>query len=69
MAIPVLFDTVAVYLALCEAGLDMETLNLAVRDDGLTVLDPAVDPVRVAAAWTDYSAFEALLVDRLCGGR
>lgn len=63
----VLFDTVAVYLAFSEAGLAMETLPLAVRDDGLTALDPAGDPVRVAAAWTDYPAFEALLVDRLCG--
>jgi hypothetical protein len=64
----VLFDTVAVYLAFSEAGLEMETLNLAVRDDGLTAIDPAGDPVRIAAAWTDYAAFEALLVDRLCGG-
>ena len=62
----VLFDTVAVYLAFSEAGLEMETLNLAVRDDGLTAIDRAGDPVRVAAAWTDYAAFEALLVDRLC---
>ena len=46
----------------------METLTLAVRDDGLTAIDPAGDPVRIAAAWTDYAAFEALLVDRLCGG-
>jgi hypothetical protein len=66
----VLFDTVAVYLALSEVGLEMEplTLALAVRDDGLTAIDPAGDPVRIAAAWTDYAAFEALLVDRLCGG-
>jgi hypothetical protein len=46
----------------------METLTLAVRDDGLTAIDPAADSVRIAAAWTDYAAFEALLVDRLCGG-
>jgi hypothetical protein len=64
----VLFDTVAVYLAFSEAGLEMETLTLAVRDDGLTAIDPAGDPVRIAADWTDYPAFEALLVDRLCGG-
>jgi inosine-uridine nucleoside N-ribohydrolase len=62
----VLFDTVAVYLAFSEAGLDMETLNLAVRDDGLTALDLAGNPVRVAAAWTDFLAFESLLVNRLC---
>jgi len=68
MAVSVLFDTVAVYLAFSEAGLglEMETLNLAVGDDGLTAFDPAGDPVRVAAARTDYAAFEALLVDRLC---
>ncbi|MFM8374979.1 MAG: nucleoside hydrolase, partial [Phenylobacterium sp.] len=63
----VLFDTIAVYLAFSEAGLAMETLPLAIRDDGLTAIDPAGDAVRVAAAWTDYPAFEALLVDRLCG--
>lgn len=66
MAVSALFDTVAIYLALCEAGLDMETLNLAVRDDGLTALDLAGNPVRVAAAWTDFLAFEAPLVDWLC---
>jgi hypothetical protein len=64
----VLFDTVAVYLALSEVGLEMETLTLAVRDDGLTAIDPAGDPVRIASAWTDDAAFEALLVERLCGG-
>jgi hypothetical protein len=66
MPIPVLLGTVAVYLAFPEAGLEMETLNLAVGDDGLVAIDPAGDPVRVAAARTDYAAFEALLVDRLC---
>jgi hypothetical protein len=62
----VLFETVAVYLAFSEAGLEMETLNLAVRDDGRTARDLAGDPVRVAAARTDYAAFEAPLVDWLC---
>ena len=62
----VLFDTVAVYLAFSEAGLEMETLPIKVADNGLTVIEPAGDPVRVATAWRDHAAFERLLVARLC---
>lgn len=49
-----------------SAGRNKSDLAESLRDDGLTAIDPAGDPVRVAAAWTDYPAFEALLVDRLC---
>ena len=62
----VLFDTVAVYLAFSEDGLEMETLPIRVAANGLTTIDPTGHPVRIAAGWRDYAAFEDLLVERLC---
>jgi len=63
----VLFDTVAVYLALAEELLQIENLGIRVTDDGMTVLDPAARPIRVATKWKDLAAFEDLLVRRLAG--
>jgi inosine-uridine nucleoside N-ribohydrolase len=62
-----LFDTVAVYLAYTEARLDVETLRLAVTDDGRTVRAPGGSPVRVALRWTDLGGYLDHLVARLLG--
>ncbi len=61
----VLFDTVAVYLALAEDLVEIETLGVRVTDDGYTRIDEAARRVRCATAWRDLSAFEDLLVQRL----
>ena len=62
-----LFDTVAVYLAFTEKLLKMETLGIAVTDDGRTAIDPDAKKMRVATEWKDMGAFEDLLVKRLTG--
>ena len=60
-----LFDTVAVYLAFAEDLLEMETVQLEVRDDGLTFESAAGRPVRAAMRWRDLPAFRELLIRRL----
>ena len=61
----VLYDTVAVYLAITEELLVMEELGISVSDDGYTVIDPKAQPVRCTVEWKDQAAFEDWLVDRL----
>jgi inosine-uridine nucleoside N-ribohydrolase len=61
----VLYDTVAAYLAFADEALAMETLPIAIDDDGFTRIDEGGAPMRVASGWRDYAAFEALLVERL----
>ncbi len=64
-----LFDVVAVVMAYDESGLVMETLPLAVRDDGMTVIDTAGGrPVRCATAWRDLAGFRRKVVRRLTHG-
>ena len=60
-----LFDTVAVYLAFADHLLEMETVRLAVRDDGLTFESADGRPVNAAMGWRDLPAFRRLLIDRL----
>jgi len=66
----VLFDTVAIYLALEEtAGIDLlqlEKLPLVLTDDAKTMESTAADAklVRCAMNWADKSAFLDWLVDR-----
>ena len=60
-----LFDTVAVYLAFAEDLLEMETVRLEVRDDGLTFESADGTPVRAAMRWRDLPAFRELLIRRL----
>lgn len=67
-----LYDTVAVLLAFdadaYEKYLEMEDVEIAVRDDGLTTETVgSVEGRRVHAAlgWRDLDGFEGLLVDRL----
>jgi hypothetical protein len=63
-----LFDTVAVYLALSQDLVTMETLPIRVSDDGYTRIDPKGGRrMQVATAWKDMGAFEDFLVRRLTG--
>ncbi|MCR9260427.1 MAG: nucleoside hydrolase [Pseudomonadaceae bacterium] len=63
-----LFDTVAVYLAVSEDLVDMQTLPLRVTDDGYTVIDAFNGrPVRCAIGWKDLEAYERQLVETLLG--
>ncbi len=61
----VLFDTVAVYLALSEDLLVMERLGIRVTDDGSTVPDPKGKQINCALEWKNLPAFESWLVSRL----
>ncbi len=60
-----LFDTVAVYLAICEELCEIESLPIRVDDKGMTLNDPAGATIRAAVRWKDLGAFEDWLVDRL----
>ena len=60
-----LFDTVAVYLAFAEGFLEMETIRIAVRDDGLTHEAEDGSFVNAAMGWRDLSAFRQDLIHRL----
>ncbi len=62
-----LFDTVAVYLAFADALVEMETIRLAVRDDGLTYEAEDGRLVNAALGWADLSAFRQALIHRLIG--
>ena len=62
----VLFDTVAIYLAFAEDLLEIDKLPIAVTAEGKTVVDEENGKqMRVATAWKDLAAFNALLVERL----
>lgn len=56
----VLFDVVAVYLALKEEAFEVERLRLSVTDDGYTVEDPKGDAIDAAMRWKLPSEREAL---------
>ena len=60
-----LFDLVAVYMAHSESLLKMESLPIAVTDDGMTVVDASAPMVRCAMEWKDLDAFKEHLVERL----
>ncbi|MBE7502490.1 MAG: nucleoside hydrolase [Verrucomicrobiales bacterium] len=61
----ILFDTVAVYLALSTDLCRMEDLKVRVTDEGFTVLDPAAKSLCVATEWNDLGAFHRWLAERL----
>lgn len=61
----VLFDTVAVYLAISTDLVRIERLPLVVTDKGFTVVDPKGKPIDCAIEWKDLGAFEDFLVERL----
>lgn len=72
----VLFDTVAIYLALEETSgidwLELESLSIDLTDDAKTIevtaaeLQTSATQVRCALAWRDKSAFLDWLVERYC---
>lgn len=61
----ILFDTVAVYLAMDDRFLNMEMLGLRVMADGLTSVDEDAKKIRCAMTWKDMEAFEDFLVRRI----
>jgi inosine-uridine nucleoside N-ribohydrolase len=63
----VLFDTVAVYLALPgeKPHVTMEDLAITVDDKGMTLIDPAGAKMSVATAWMDKDGYNDLLVQIL----
>ena len=60
-----LFDSVAVYLAYDESFVETETVRFRVTDEGYTIRDDTGSTARVALRWSDRSAFERDLVQRL----
>ncbi|HME51636.1 MAG TPA: nucleoside hydrolase [Candidatus Lokiarchaeia archaeon] len=61
----VLFDTVAVYLAISEDFTAMEMLDLAISDKGMMHVDENGRPVRCATDWRGNCEYEDWLVQRL----
>lgn len=61
----ILYDTVAVQLAVDERHVEIEELPLVVDERGATRIDPAGRTVRVATEWRDRTGFDDLLVARL----
>jgi inosine-uridine nucleoside N-ribohydrolase len=61
----ILFDTVAISLAIDERFLNMETLGIRVMADGLTSVDENAKKIRCAMTWKDMEGFEDFLVRRI----
>jgi inosine-uridine nucleoside N-ribohydrolase len=61
----VLYDTVAVYLAMAEDLLEIREMGIRITDHGVTAVDDSAKKVRCAVAWKDYAAFQRLLVERI----
>lgn len=65
----VLFDTVAIYLALAEtSGIDLlalEDLPIALTKDAKTLIQPGAKQMHCATSWHDQEAFLDWLVTRL----
>lgn len=61
----VLFDTVAVYLAVSQDFCQMERVGLRVTDQGFTVPDPSARAVNAALEWKSLDGFRDWLVQRL----
>jgi inosine-uridine nucleoside N-ribohydrolase len=60
----ILFDTVAIYLALPgpKPLLKLEDLRIKVTDDGMTPIDPAGAKMTVATEWKDLDGYRDLLL-------
>ncbi len=65
----VLFDTVAIYLAMAHDLVVMEELPIVISDDGFTRIDPQGKRVTCAMSWNDLAGFEDFLVERFTGTR
>ena len=60
----ILYDTVAVYLAISQELLNIEQLPLQVTDDGYVEVNNTGRLVNCATSWKSLSDFEDFLVDR-----
>ena len=61
-----LYDAVAVIMAYDDSDLVMETLPIAVHEDGMMVIDPVAGrPVRCATAWRDLAGMKRKLARRM----
>lgn len=61
----ILYDTVAVYLAMSTDLLQMETLGLSVNKEGYTVIQENAKKINCAMEWKGLNAFEDFLVWRI----
>jgi len=61
----ILFDTVAIYLAMSTELVRMEKPGIRVSDDGFTRIDDKAKVINCATEWKDLGVFEDFLVERL----
>ncbi len=61
----IVYDTVAVYLAVSRDLVKMETLPIRVTDTGRTQIDATAGVVNCATEWKDLSGYQDWLADRL----
>jgi len=62
-----LFDPVAVYLAISQELVKVETLGIKVDDKGYTIIDDNAKKIKVATEWVNIDGFRDFLVNRLTG--
>ena len=65
----VLFDCVAVYLAIRQDLCQMERLGLKVTDEGFTKIEEHGKLVLAATSWKDLNGFRDFLASRCTGGQ
>ena len=61
----ILYDTVAVHMAMSEEFYRTEEVKLIVDDKGFTRIDPSGAPIRAAVEWTDLEGYCDDLTGRL----
>jgi inosine-uridine nucleoside N-ribohydrolase len=63
----ILFDTVAIYLAISEELVEIETNAIEIKKDGKMKIKAKGIPVRCAIRWKNFTLYLDWLVDRLLG--
>ena len=61
----ILFDTVAIYLALDNSFLEMKRLGIKITNEGKTIVDGTGKAINVAIEWRDQRGFYDFLINRL----
>ncbi len=61
----ILFDTVAIYLAIRTDLAQMKLLPIRITDDGFTRVEEGAKMVNCAVKWNDLDGYESWLVERL----
>ena len=61
----ILYDTVAVYLAISTDYCQMENLGIKVDDKGSTIIDQNAKLVQCAVKWENEQAFMDMLIERM----